>query len=113
MKQREQQKIQVSKSGESVLDGIYSCIFFTEFRIEYRHTTNKNCNLFWTQHSGEWKFACNGYKAGNTLFRNPNTLKTKEVPENGWSAWFGKGSVPVVKAVGNEVVGLVAEEEEG
>lgn len=109
MRRREQQKVRVVGAGEAVLNGLYQCSFFTEFRIEYRHTENKNCTLFFTASSGEWRLACNGYKAGNTLYRNPLCTKTHEVPAENWCCWFGKAEPPTVATV-NELEALVPED---
>ncbi|CAD7939895.1 unnamed protein product [Amoebophrya sp. A25] len=94
MERRQQICVKVGNSGESSVNGVYQCVFFDTYRVEYRGVENKNCNLFWSSIANEWRLCVNGYKAGNTLYRNPKVTKTKEVPLIGWLPWFGKTPCP-------------------
>eukprot|EP00392_Amoebophrya_sp_AT5.2_P008173 g8192.t1 len=119
MQRRQQQRLRITGAGDPRVNGEYECNFFDTYRVEYRGVGDKNCNLYWSSLQNEWRLCVNDYKAGNTLYRNPKILKTKEVPLLGWLPWFGKTPVPEMESFtsdGNEngqLQPLAKEEESG
>ncbi|CAD7959871.1 unnamed protein product [Amoebophrya sp. A120] len=102
MQRRSQLRVCITDAGEPQVNGEYYCTFFDTYRVEYRGVDDENRNLYWSSLGNEWRLCVNGYKAGNTLYRNPKVTKTKEVPLTGWLPWFGKNPCPVFEELNKD-----------